>query len=177
MRILTRYSKVALGAILGALFMFLSTLAFPDAPLAPLTHQAALDLVAGWGPDIVADKIVALDWILRQDPIVTLPMAIYALKGADLWVGWDPAYIEVQFKSPFAGKVDPLDFKIPLQTEEKAGFVPGRSPWPVILGIAAASLGAVLSDEFLPLPVFAKQAAAFGVGGVAGAIIWLLMPG
>ena len=142
----------------------------------PLTHEQALAKIAEWGPDVTAQKIVVLDWMLREDPLVTMPMAVYALKGSDLWVGWDPAYIRVVFPTPLHGHPDPLDFKIPLAAQEKKAFVPGRSPWPMVGAILAAAGVSVAADSLLPLAPIEKQAAAFGLGAAAGLLAWLLIP-
>jgi|SRR5690242_18819715 len=142
----------------------------------PLTHAAALSLVDMWGPDVTADKIVVLDWLLRQNPLVTMPALVTALKGADLALGWDPQYVSVSLASPFPDKPPPIAFRIPLADREVKGFVPGRSPWPLVAGILAASLVGVVSDELLPLPPFAKQAAAVALGALAGAGALLLVP-
>ena len=112
---------------------------------APLTHEQALAKIAEWGPDVTADKIVALDTILQATPAVMLPNFNTIIWGENLTLFADPAYVTVDVK-PW------IHYQIRFEDVVMKGAVPRCpctiSPWVVVAGVlvgaAAGAVGVIL---------------------------------
>ena len=106
-----------------------------------LSHDDAAKLIQQNGIDWAADRIVALDYILKTTPTLQRPQLVKAIQGDALYLAWQPAYIEVTVPPRLPNLPPPIDYKVPMPEDVSKHFIPPPDyTWAWILGSAASAL-------------------------------------